>query len=116
MTAIRTTLSILLLIFSLAACAGSARASPHVTSGEAHALVEHGATLLDVRTQAEWDGRHLPGARLIPLSELEARMSEIPRDHPVVVYCQSGGRSAQAATMLGAAGYDVHDLGGIDAW
>lgn len=94
----------------------TAAASHHLSSAEAHALVDQGATLLDVRTPDEWSAGHLPGAELIPLQRLAERMSEVPRDRPVVVYCQSGGRSAQAAEMLAAAGYDVHDLGGIGSW
>ncbi len=87
-----------------------------VPGAEARQLVERGATLLDVRTPAEWSSGHLEGATLVPVSELGARMSEVPRDRPVVVYCRSGARSAQAAAMLAAAGYDVHDLGPMSAW
>lgn len=114
MSMIRT-LAAALFVLSVAACS-TASSQAHVGSAEAHTLVAQGATLLDVRSQGEWDGGHLPGAVLIPLQQLEARLAEVPRDHPVVVYCQSGGRSAQAATMLAAAGYDVHDLGGIGNW
>ena len=104
-------------LFALAvACSGTGGPSLRVTSAEAHALVDHGATLLDVRSQAEWDGGHLPGAVLIPVQELAGRIAEVPRDRPVVVYCQSGGRSAQAAATLAAAGYEVHDLGGLGNW
>lgn len=116
MTTVRTVLATFVLALALAACSGSASASHHVSSTEAHTLVDQGATLLDVRTQGEWDSGHLPGAVLIPISELGARMSEVPHDHPVVVYCQSGGRSAQATELLASAGYDVHDLGGIGNW
>lgn len=117
MTPIKNVFLAALLTLTLAACNGAgAQASHDVGSAQAHALVEQGATLLDVRTQGEWDGRHLPGAVLIPVQSLESRMSEIPRDHPVVVYCQSGGRAARATEMLVAAGYDAHNLGGIDAW
>jgi rhodanese-related sulfurtransferase len=95
---------------------GCTGASHHVDSAAAHALVEHGATLLDVRTEGEWSGGHLPGAVLIPIQQLATRIGEVPRDRPVVVYCQSGIRSAQAADVLASAGYEVHDLGGIGSW
>ena len=42
--------------------------------------------LLDVRQPEEYEAGHLPGARLIPLGELEGRLDELPRDRPVVVY------------------------------
>ena len=82
------------------------------------ALVAKGARLLDVRTPEEFAAGHVEGARNVPLDELEKRMSEAgPKDQPVVVYCQAGGRSAQAAKILRANGYtQVIDLGPMSAW
>ncbi len=62
--------------------------------------------LLDVRGPLEFQRRHLPGALLLPLPELAARAAEVPRTRPVVVYCQSGVRSAQAVEQLRTIGYD----------
>lgn len=56
--------------------------------------------LLDVREPHEYENGHLPGATHIRLPEVAARAGEIPRHTPVVVYCQSGVRSAAAATLL----------------
>jgi rhodanese-related sulfurtransferase len=56
--------------------------------------------LLDVRGPLEFQRRHLPGAVLLPLPELAARAAEVPRTGPVVVYCQSGVRSAKAVDLL----------------
>jgi molybdopterin/thiamine biosynthesis adenylyltransferase/rhodanese-related sulfurtransferase len=56
--------------------------------------------LLDVRGPLEFQRRHLPGAVLLPLPELAARATEVPRTRPVVVYCQSGVRSAKAVDLL----------------
>jgi rhodanese-related sulfurtransferase len=50
------------------------------------------------------------------VQELGRRMAEIPKNRKVVVYCRSGGRSAQAAAMLKAAGYQVLDIGPMSAW
>ena len=61
--------------------------------------------LLDVRGPLEFQRRHLPGAVLLPLPELAARAAEVPRQGPVVVYCQSGVRSAQAVALLQGLGY-----------
>jgi molybdopterin/thiamine biosynthesis adenylyltransferase/rhodanese-related sulfurtransferase len=61
--------------------------------------------LLDVRGPLEFQRRHLPGAQLLPLPELSARAAEVPRTRPVVVYCQSGVRSAQAVALLQSLGY-----------
>jgi rhodanese-related sulfurtransferase len=105
-----------LLVISLAACDASGGAAASSRSAEAHRLVSEGATLLDVRTPAEFSSHHVEGALNVPVDQVGARLSEIPRERPVVVYCRSGGRSARAAEELRAAGYTVHDLGGIAAW
>lgn len=81
-----------------------------------HELVDRGATLLDVRTPAEYQSGHLEGALNIPVDDLEARMGDVPEGQSVVVYCRSGGRSARAATALRARGYEVHDLGAMSNW
>lgn len=110
-----TTIAWLALLFS--ACdTPSSVPRAQASSSEARTLVAAGATLLDVRTPAEYAGGHLDGAMNVPVDEIEPRMSEIPRGQPVVVYCRSGARSARAASALRAAGYEVHDLGSIDAW
>ncbi|GAB4544209.1 MAG: hypothetical protein OHK0023_00670 [Anaerolineae bacterium] len=73
--------------------------------------------LLDVRTPEEYAAGHIRGATLLPLQELEARLAELPKDKPVVIYCRSGNRSAQAFQILKAAGYtNLYDLGGIISW
>lgn len=79
-------------------------------------VVAEGGALIDVRTPEEFSGKHLDGAKNIPIDELSARLGEIPKDKPVVVYCHSGGRSAAAAKMLRSAGYDVLDIGTMKNW
>jgi rhodanese-related sulfurtransferase len=88
------------------------------SSAEVHRLVQAGARLLDVRTPGEFAGGHLPGALNVPLDQLDARAPELARDPaPVVVYCASGMRSAQAKRVLKGAGLaEVHDLGGMGRW
>ena len=89
-----------------------------LTSSELRALLATPTPplLLDVRNPLEYQRRHLPGAVLLPLPQLAARAAEVPRQGPVVVYCQSGVRSAQAVTLLQSLGYDnVRTLsGGIE--
>jgi len=60
----------------------------------------------------------LPGATLIPLPELSARLAEVPRDRPVVLNCASGSRSMIAAGLLQAHGVDrvINLIGGYSAW
>lgn len=76
-------------------------------------------TLLDVRTPEEYAETRIPGAKLLPLSELEARAErELPdKEAPVFVYCRSGRRSAAAGKLLEKLGYKkVYDIGGILSW
>lgn len=84
-------------------------------SADAHRWVDDGATLLDVRTAGEFSSGHLPDAINIPVQQLPQRMVEVPPGR-VVVYCQSGGRSASAARTLRGQGREVLDLGGIRNW
>lgn len=83
----------------------------------AHALVDDGALLLDVRNDDEWVVGHAPAATLVPLGQLSDRHTELPTDRRIVVVCRSGGRSGQATEALVAAGYDAVNLaGGMQAW
>lgn len=76
-------------------------------------MVDRGdATIVDVRTCAEYGAGHLPGALHIPFTHLAARMREIPRDLPVVCYCRSGNRSARAAAYLARHGITALNMRG----
>jgi sulfur-carrier protein adenylyltransferase/sulfurtransferase len=75
-------------------------------------------TMLDVRQPGEYEGGHIPGAKLIPLPDLPGRMKELDPKTPTIVYCAVGGRSRVAAQMLAGQGFDdVYNLsGGFKAW
>ena len=76
-----------------------------------------GAVVVDVREPGEYAAGHVPGAVLIPLAVLPVRAHELPRNRRLHVICASGGRSAQAAEWLAAAGWDaVSVAGGTAAW
>jgi len=76
--------------------------------------------ILDVRTQSEYDERHLENAILIPVTELESRVNEIAqyKDTEILVYCRTGVRSAQASSILDSNNFTkvFNVLGGINAW
>jgi rhodanese-related sulfurtransferase len=74
--------------------------------------------VLDVRTEKEWREGHVEGGVNVPLNRLEERLAEVPRGRKLVVHCQSGYRSAIAASLLLRRGIeDVADLvGGWNAW
>ena len=69
-------------------------------------------TILDTRTQAEYDAWHIPEAVLIPYTELRDRLDEVPRDKPVWTYCRSGFRSYIAYCVLKQNGYESAFLTG----
>jgi rhodanese-related sulfurtransferase len=74
--------------------------------------------VVDVRTEAEVARGVIPGSRHLVLQQLPERLGELPRDAALVMVCQSGGRSLQAAGFLAAQGFErVHNLrGGVLAW
>jgi molybdopterin/thiamine biosynthesis adenylyltransferase/rhodanese-related sulfurtransferase/molybdopterin converting factor small subunit len=74
--------------------------------------------LIDVREPSEWEIARIPGATLIPLNSLPARVSELDSGREIVLYCHHGQRSMRALEFLHQAGFrKLHNLrGGIDAW
>jgi phage shock protein E len=74
--------------------------------------------VLDVREQNEYDEKHIPNVTLLPMSEIQNRLDEIPKDKDVIVTCRSGNRSGQVTQFLQQNGFDnVHNMkGGIIAW
>ncbi|MCI4351645.1 MAG: hypothetical protein L3K15_09075, partial [Thermoplasmata archaeon] len=74
--------------------------------------------LVDVRPSSERKLSHLPGDRHFPQPELDRRLAELPRDRPIVVYCQFGSRARRAVELLMNRGF-VHASaleGGIDEY
>jgi hydroxyacylglutathione hydrolase len=74
--------------------------------------------VIDVRGRDEWEQGHIREATHIPLGHLLERLAEVPRDRPIIIHCQSGARSAIAASLLKSRGFaDVTNLaGGFAAW
>lgn len=86
---------------------------------EAHRLWKQGeAVILDVRSTEEYQSGHIPGALNIHAGRVLNRAGQIPSGQPVIVHCQSGGRSSIAISALMAAGFkNLYNLsGGIIAW
>jgi rhodanese-related sulfurtransferase len=74
--------------------------------------------LIDVREADEYREARIAGAKLISLSTLPARLHEIDRNRPILLYCHGGGRSGRALDFLRSQGYPEvrHIAGGIMAW
>jgi rhodanese-related sulfurtransferase len=77
-----------------------------------------GPVLVDVREANEFAEVRAPGAVLLPTSQFNARVGELPDDRPLLMICAMGGRSAAVTGFLVRAGRtDVHNVaGGMDAW
>ena len=117
---------LLLAVMMLAACGQDKENNQgavyvNITAEEAKQIMdtEEGYIILDVRTQEEYDESHIPGAILIPHTEIEARAEEVltDKDQLILVYCRSGRRSKIAAEALVELGYtNIKEFGGIIDW
>ena len=93
----------------------------NITAEEAKQIMdsEEDYIILDVRTQEEYDQGHIPGAILIPDTEIKDKAEEVLTDKNqlILVYCRSGRRSKLAAEALVELGYtNIKEFGGIIDW
>lgn len=90
---------------------------PEIDQNAFAARLAEDALVVDVREAREYRPGHVPGATNLPLSTLPTRLPELPKDQPVYVICQSGGRSAQATELMRAVGIEATSVaGGTGAW
>jgi len=115
-------ISVFLLSLFLMACSSSDNAAVMQTSPtEAAGLMANDfATIIDVRTNSEWNNQRIPGAVHIPLSDLKSRMNELKsyQGKQLIMQCAVGGRSSKAVEILQEAGFsNVSNMnGGLVAW
>ena len=93
----------------------------NITAEEAKQIIdtEEGYIILDVRTQEEYDQGHIPGAILIPDTEIKVKAEDVltDKEQMILVYCRSGRRSKLAAETLVELGYtNIKEFGGIIDW
>lgn len=110
---------IFLCLVCFAGCSNSSSNSINYVQAKEQ-IINNGAVLLDVRTKEEYDESHIGGAILLPLDTIDNNsVSSIVDDKskPIIVYCKSGVRSAQAVSKLIELGYEnVYDLGAMSNW
>lgn len=93
-----------------------------ITSDEVRAKIKgkkpEEICILDVRQLKEYERGHIPGAKLIPISDLPDRLGELDPNTPTIAYCAIGGRSHAAASILQDAGFaEAYNLrGGFSVW
>ncbi len=89
-----------------------------IECSQAKQLVEnHQAQLVDVRTPQEFAQGALPGSVNIPLQVINGSYKNLDKTKPVIVFCRSGARSAQAQSFLQREGFgSVHNLGSIQKY
>lgn len=113
---------VLIVIFIVYLIASAGGASSSALAGEvgvdkAYEMYKAGAFVVDVCTLAEWNEYHALNTTFIPLEELQARLSEIPKDKEIIVVDRSGSRSQQGRDILLAAGYKATSMtGGLKEW
>ena len=92
--------------------------APEITVDELVAARAAGPVpLVDVRQTEEYEASHVPGAKLIPLADVVARVGEIPVEGPVYVICQTGSRSQRAADYFRNLDIEAYNVaGGTKAW
>ena len=121
---IRAVSFLLLLALLLTGCSApqaNAVSYQQITSQDAADMMaaESGYVILDVRTLAEYESGHIPGAICVPNESISSdAIAELPdKEQLILVYCRSGNRSKQASEKLARLGYtNVFEFGGINTW
>lgn len=78
---------------------------------------ESSVLIVDVRTPAEFESEHIPGAINVPLAELPGKLPPVSKDQTIVLACRTDRRATAAAELLAAKGFAPKVLvGGVSAW
>ncbi len=88
-----------------------------ISPAAAHAMLEHGSKIVDVRYEEEYEESYIPGSVLIPLPDLRARLDELDGEGSYLVLCKKGARAAAGTLLLKQRGFDAKVIeGGIVNW
>jgi len=104
----------------LTGCSSISKTSEITYNNALKLINDNNATIIDVRTESEYNENHIENAILLTLdtiNENTAKDNIKSKDSYVIVYCKSGGRSKQAQQILNDLGYtNVYNLGSINNW
>ena len=111
----------IILIFTLSGCGTEAGTYQNLTTEDAAKIIqtEKNIIILDVRTQAEYDKKHIPNAVLLPIEELRKDNFELlpDKNQKILVYCWTGRRAEDSTKILAEHGYkNVFNFGGLVDW
>jgi len=119
----RVSLLALLLALTMMFCAACGSKTDYQTMeiNDAAEMIaaDDGHVLVDVRTQAEFEEKHIPGAILLPVDDIkDGRLERLPdKDQIILLYCRTGRRAEDAAEYLAKKGYtNIYEIGGIIDW
>ena len=119
----RVSLLALLLALTMMFCAACGSKTDYQTMeiNDAAEMIaaDDGHVLVDVRTQAEFEEKHIPGAILLPVEDIkDGRLERLPdKDQIILLYCRTGRRAEDAAEYLAKKGYtNIYEIGGIIDW
>ncbi len=78
----------------------------NISSAEAKKMYDNNIKFIDIREEAEHEAARIPNTKLIPMSEIQERLDEIPKDEDIVIYCRTGNRSGILISQLIQFGYN----------
>ena len=112
-------LSLLLLVLLAQGCGGPGY--KHIGMDEAAKMMkaDKGVVIVDVRTQEEYDKKHVLGAICVPIEDIrEGKLDKLPdKNKTLMLYCWTGRRSEDAAAILAKKGYkNIYEFGGLVDW
>ena len=101
--------------------AGCGQGYKNITAAEARKIMEEESEymIVDVRTEEEYEEKHIPGAVLVPSEDIKAgELDALPdKEETLLVYCYAGRRAEDCASILAKNGYKhVYNFGGILDW
>ena len=112
---------LLLLLFALLIQGCGGPGYKHISMDEAAKMMESdkNVVIVDVRTQEEYNRKHVLGAICVPIEDIRAdKLDKLPdKNKKLLLYCWTGRRSADASALLAKQGYkNVYDFGGLVDW
>lgn len=112
---------LLLLLFALLIQGCGGPGYKHISMDDAAKMMESdkNVVIVDVRTQEEYDRKHVLGAICVPIEDIrDGKLEKLPdKNKKLMLYCWTGRRSEDAAAILAKQGYkNVYDFGGLVDW